>query len=253
MVDGRRRQTAILLLVPAAVVGASLAGCTSSSRVTGRVLRCRRPRGPRRTRSVPRSCAAALLTRVNGVGAASAAASGDYTSIAAQEAAQQAAKGAPKACAQATETGLDSAALVGATAASVSFKVGGNDVSELLAAAPGTAAASALAGRLPASCARYKATVDGKTVTYSVTESTLSRDRQAGQGPQRLVGGGRLGRRVVARLPRRRVRRRGDRGRPQLVPDRSTASSASRPTTTRPSHCPRTGAGGAGSDLPVGN
>ena len=64
--------------------------------------------------------------------------------------------------------------LAGATAASVTFKVGGNDVSELIAAAPGTAAASALAGRLPASCARYKATVDGKTVTYSVTESALS-------------------------------------------------------------------------------
>ena len=73
-----------------------------------------------------------------------------------------------------TETGLDSAALAGATAASVTFKVGGNDVSELLAAAPGTAAASALAGRLPASCTRYKAAVDGKTVTYSVTESALS-------------------------------------------------------------------------------
>ncbi len=64
--------------------------------------------------------------------------------------------------------------LAGATAASVTFKVGGNDVSELIAAAPGTAAASALAGRLPASCARYKATVDGKTVTYSVTESALT-------------------------------------------------------------------------------
>ena len=64
--------------------------------------------------------------------------------------------------------------LAGATAASVTFTVGGNDVSELIAAAPGTAAASALAGRLPASCARYKATVDGKTVTYSVTESALT-------------------------------------------------------------------------------
>ena len=84
--------------------------------------------------------------------------------------------------------------LAGATAASVTFKVGGNDVSELLAAAPGTAAASALAGRLPASCARYKATVDGKTVTYSVTESAL-----AGIGKQAKVlnvgvGGRRLGR-----------------------------------------------------------
>ena len=52
--------------------------------------------------------------------------------------------------------------------------MGGNDVSELVAAAPGTAAASALAGRLPASCARYKETVDGKSVSYTVTESSLT-------------------------------------------------------------------------------
>jgi hypothetical protein len=177
MVDGRR-QTAILLLVPAAVVGVSLAGCTSSSS-HGASASLSATKGDSFSASKLRG---ALLTRVNGVGATSAAASGDYTSLAAQGAGQQAAKGAPKACAQATETGLDSAVLAGATAASVTFKVGGNDVSELLAAAPGTAAASALAGRLPASCARYKGTADGKTVTYSVTESAL-----AGIGKQAKV------------------------------------------------------------------
>jgi hypothetical protein len=171
MVDGRRRQTAILLLVPAAVVGVSLAGCTSSSSSHGASAALSSTKGNSFSASKLR---AALLTRVNGVGAAASAASGDYTSIAAHGAGQQAATGAPKACVQATETGLDPAALDGATAASVTFKVGGNDVSELLAAAPGTAAAAALAGRLPASCARYKATVDGKTVTYNVTESALS-------------------------------------------------------------------------------
>src|ERR1700733_1074985 len=171
MLDGRRRQAAILLLVPAAVVGVSLAGCTSSSSHSSGASLSAAAKGDSFSASKLR---AALLTRVNGVGAASAAASGGYPSIAAQGRGQQAAKGAPKACAQATETGLDSAALAGATAASVAFKVGGNDVSELLAAAPGTAAATALAGRLPASCARYKATVDGKAVTYSVTESALS-------------------------------------------------------------------------------
>ena len=169
MLDGRRRQRAILLLVPAAVVGASLAGCTSSSSHGG---------GASLSASKANSFSAsklraALLTRVNGVGAASPAASGDYAVISAQVAGGQSA-GAPKSCAQATRTGLDSAVLAGATAASVTFKVGGNDVSELVAAAPGTAAASALAGRLPASCARYKETVDGKTVTYSVTESSLT-------------------------------------------------------------------------------
>jgi hypothetical protein len=169
MLDGRRRQTAILLLVPAAVVGVSLAGCTSSSsHRAGASLSA--AKGDSFSASKLR---AALLTRVNGVGATSPAASGDYTAISAQ-AAGQSASGAPKACTVDLRNGLDSAALSGATAASVAFKVGGNDVSELVAAAPGTAAASALAGRLPASCARYKETVDGKSVSYSVTESSLT-------------------------------------------------------------------------------
>jgi hypothetical protein len=169
MLDGRRRRRAILLLVPAAVVGASLAGCTSSSsHRAGASLSA--AKGDSFSASKLR---AALLTRVNGVGASSPAASGDYAAISAQVAGGQPG-GASKACAQATQTGLDSAVLAGATAASVTFKVGGNDVSELIAAAPGTAAASALAGRLPASCGRYKATVGGKTVTYSVTESSLT-------------------------------------------------------------------------------
>jgi hypothetical protein len=169
MLDGRRRQTAILLLVPAAVVGVSLAGCTSSSsHSTSASLSA--AKGDSFSASKLR---AALLTRVNGVGATSPAVSGDYTAISAQ-AAGQSASAAPKACAADIRNGLDSAALSGATAASVTFKVGGNDVSELVAAAPGTAAASALAGRLPASCARYKETVDGKSVSYSVTESSLT-------------------------------------------------------------------------------
>jgi hypothetical protein len=170
MFDGRRRHTAILLLVPAAVLGASVAGCTSSSS-HGAAASLSASKGDSFSATELRG---ALLTRVNGVGAASAAASGDYTSISARVAGGQSAAGAPKDCAQAIRTGLDSAVLAGATAASVTFNVGGNDVSELVAAAPGTAAASALAGRLPASCARYKETVDGKTVTYSVTESSLT-------------------------------------------------------------------------------
>ena len=167
MLDGRRRQSAILLLVPAAVVGASLAGCTSSSS-HGASASLSAAKGGSFSASKLRG---ALLTRVNGVGASASPASGDYTAISARVAAGQSAGGAPKACAQ---NGLDAAVLAGATAASVTFTVGGNDVSELIAAAPGTTAAGALAGRLPASCARYKATVDGKTVTYSVTESALS-------------------------------------------------------------------------------
>jgi hypothetical protein len=169
MLDGRSGRTAILLLVPAAVVGVSLAGCTSSSSHSASAS-LSAAKGGSFSASKLR---AALLTRVNGVGATSPAASGDYTAISAQ-AAGQPASGAPKACAEDVKTGLDSAALAGATAASVTFKVGGNDVSELVVAAPGTSAASALAGRLPASCARFKETVDGKSVSYTVTESSLT-------------------------------------------------------------------------------
>jgi hypothetical protein len=169
MSDGRRRQTAILLLVSAAVVGASLAGCTSStSHKAGASLSA--AKGNSFTASELRG---ALLTRVNGVGATSPAASGDYSAMSVQAAGRQSA-GAPKACARAIQTGLDSAVLAGATAASVAFKVGGNDVSELLVAAPGTTSTSALAGRLPASCAHYKETAAGQSVTYSVTESALT-------------------------------------------------------------------------------
>ena len=144
MLDGRRRQTAILLLVPAAVVGVSLAGCTSSSSHSASAS-LSAAKGGSFSASKLR---AALLTRVNGVGATSPAASGDYTAISAH-AAGQSASGAPKACAEAVRTGLDSAAL---------------------------------AGRLPASCARYKETVDGKSASYTVTESSL-----AGIGKQAKV------------------------------------------------------------------
>src|ERR1700733_11220101 len=97
MLDGRRRQRAILLLVPAAVVGASLAGCTSSSS-HGASASLSATKADSFSASKLR---AGLLTRVNGVGAAAAAASGDYTAISAQVAGGQSA-GAPKACAQAT-------------------------------------------------------------------------------------------------------------------------------------------------------
>jgi hypothetical protein len=169
----------MLLLVPAAVVGASLAGCTSSSSAHGGAgASLSAAKGDSFSASKLR---AALLTRVNGVGAASPAASGGYAAMSAQTAGGQSA-GDPKDCAQAIRTGLDSAALAGATAAMVTFKVGGNVVSELVAAAPGTAAAGALAGRLPASCAHYKETVGGKSVGYTVTESPL-----AGIGKQAKV------------------------------------------------------------------
>src|ERR1700722_3432320 len=106
MVDGRRRQRASLLLVPAAVVAASLAGCTSSSSSHGASAALSSTKGAKANSFSASKLRATLVPLVNGVGPASAAASGDYTVIAVNGPGEQAAKGAPKACEQATETVL---------------------------------------------------------------------------------------------------------------------------------------------------
>jgi hypothetical protein len=119
----------------------------------------------------------ALLTRVNGVGAATPVASGDFSSLSAAETGEQSAadvKAAPQACAQATQTGFDPTVLADSPAAAVTFKVDANGVSEVLVSSPDSVASTALAGQLPAACARFEETVDGKTLTYTATESALT-------------------------------------------------------------------------------
>jgi hypothetical protein len=56
----------------------------------------------------------------------------------------------------------------------VTFRVGRDGVSEVIVAASAQTAQTALASRLPVGCAHYKATVDGKTFSYAVKESTVS-------------------------------------------------------------------------------
>jgi len=191
MFDGRSRRTAVLLLVPAAVAAASLAGCSSSARPSDNA-----------SMSAAKGAAgafndsklrAALLSRVNGVGAATPAVSGEYSSLsgsfpaslsgslpaslsAAQTGKQSASdvKSTPKSCAQATATGLNAAVLADSPAAAATFKVDANGVWEVLVSSPDSAAASTLAGRLPAACAHFRETVDGKTFSYTAKESTLS-------------------------------------------------------------------------------
>ena len=119
----------------------------------------------------------ALLTRVNGVGAATPVASGDFSSLAAAATGERSAggvKATPKDCAQATQTGFDPTVLADSPAAAVTFKVDANGVSEVLVSSPDSVSSTALAGGLPAACARFKETIDGKTVTYTATESPLS-------------------------------------------------------------------------------
>jgi hypothetical protein len=174
MFDGRSRRTAILLLVPAAVAGASLAGCTSSSSHTGNAALSAKAAAGAFSAAKLR---AALLTRVNGVGAATPVASGAFSALSATTAGPQSAgdvKATPKECAQATRTGFDSTALANSPAAAVTFKVDANGVSEVLVSSPDSIAASALAGHLSIACAHFKETADGKTVTYTATESTLT-------------------------------------------------------------------------------
>ena len=64
--------------------------------------------------------------------------------------------------------------LADSPAAAVTFKVDANGVSEVLVSSPDSVASTALAGQLPAACAHFKETIDGKTLTYTATESALT-------------------------------------------------------------------------------
>jgi len=175
MFRSHRRRTTVLLLVPAAVAGASLAGCSTSADHPA----AGSPSASKGAAAAPFNAVklrGALLTRVNGMAAEAPAASGDYASLTEQSTGKQTAshvRVTPKACAQATQTGFNPAVLAGSPAAAVTFKVGTNGVSETLVAPSGSSASGALAGHLPASCAHYRETVDGKTFAYTVTEAAL--------------------------------------------------------------------------------
>ena len=79
----------------------------------------------------------------------------------------------PSGCTGSALAGFNPAALAGATAATVTFRVAGNNVSEVLIASSDKSALAALAGQVPAKCAHYQEKVDGKTFKYAVKESTM--------------------------------------------------------------------------------
>jgi len=115
----------------------------------------------------------ALLTRVNGVAAAAPASSGKYSSLTAANASKNGANAVqvtPKTCAAAAAGGFNPTALAASPAAAVTFKVGSNGVSEVLIASSAKTALTALAGHIPAECAKYQAKVAGKTYTYGATD-----------------------------------------------------------------------------------
>jgi hypothetical protein len=168
MAGGRKWRC--LVLVPVAMAG--LAGCTGSGQSSA---------------GSPASAAAsgyslvqlrgALLTRVNGVAAVTPVSTGRYASVWAASTGRLAAKVvhvSPPACAGAAMAGLGSAILAGAPAAAVTFRLGGNVVTEVLIASSAGSASAVLAGRVLAGCTRYQGKVAGKTVTYGLTEKAVT-------------------------------------------------------------------------------
>lgn len=139
----------------------------------------------------------ALLTRINGVGPVAAADAGSYASLPEVQSAARslsAVSVTPKACAQAMAlagagvtgsaagragsgtAGLATPALSigGAPAAAVSFRVGQDGVSEVLAAPADPQAAAALGQSLPTGCAHYSASRGGKTYRYAVQQAWIT-------------------------------------------------------------------------------
>jgi hypothetical protein len=119
----------------------------------------------------------ALLTKVNGVSPVGTAQDGIYGALPDVKTSKQSMQGVtvkPAECAQATVTGFNSAAFANSPASVVTFRIGRDGVSEVIVAASPAIAKQALATKLPAACAHYRATVDGKTFAYSVKEAPVA-------------------------------------------------------------------------------
>jgi hypothetical protein len=118
----------------------------------------------------------ALLPRINGAKPAAAVESGPYGSLPEVKDTKTSMKGvsiSPAKCAQATAAGFDSAEFAQAPASIATFRIGNNGLSEVLIAPSATEAVTALGKQLMAGCGSYRATVDGKTFTYTVRQSSL--------------------------------------------------------------------------------
>ena len=124
----------------------------------------------------------ALLTKINGQSPAAPVESGAYGSLAQVRATRTSMSGVtvrPAECAQTTVTGFGSPSFATVPATVSTFRVGSNGVSEVLLAPPPATAALALGKPVPAACARYTATVKGKTFIYTVGERVVSNLGQA--------------------------------------------------------------------------
>jgi hypothetical protein len=175
MRDGRWWRVLAGGLVPVAVAG--LAGCsggggssTASGSATGTTAATAGLFSAAQLRG-------ALLTRVNGVAAVTPARVGEYGTLSAASTGRPAADAvqvSPSMCGGAAAAGFGSAILAQAPAAAVTFRVGGNAVSEVLIASSAVTASAVLAGRVPAGCATYQGKVAGKTVRYGLTVKAVT-------------------------------------------------------------------------------
>jgi hypothetical protein len=164
-----------MVVVPVAV--AALAGCSGSGGSSAAS-----PASASAASSVASGFSAAqlrgaLLTRVNGVTALTTVSTGEYASLPAATTGRpafSAVQVSPSACAGAASAGFGSTILAAAPAAAVTFRLGGNAVSEVLIASSADSASDVFAGRVPAGCTRYQAKIAGKTVDYGLTERTVT-------------------------------------------------------------------------------
>jgi hypothetical protein len=119
----------------------------------------------------------ALLTKINGIAASVPPEFGSYSALPEVQATRKSMRGVavtPPKCALATVGGFNSPALASSPAAVVTFRIGHNGVSEVLVAPSPTVAQAALGKQVPAGCTHYRASVDGKSFTYTVRESWVN-------------------------------------------------------------------------------
>ena len=178
MRDGRWWRVLAGGLVPVAVAG--LAGCSAgggSSAASGSVTGAAASAAATAGLFSAAQLRGALLTRVNGVTAVTPVKVGEYGTLSAASTGRPAANAvqvSPSMCGGAAATGFGAAILAQAPAAAVTFRLGGNAVSEVLIASSAGTASTVLAGRVPAGCTHYQGKVAGKTVIYGLTVKAVT-------------------------------------------------------------------------------
>jgi hypothetical protein len=166
--------TALALLAAAAVAGCGTSASTGQARATESAGVAAATGSGAYTATQLKN---ALLTKVSGQRPAAPVEAGDYGKLPDVETSKQTMKDVtvtPAKCAEATVAGFNSAAFSDAPAAVVTFRVGRDGVSEVLVSASSQLAETALNARLPAGCSQYKAATDGKTFSYTVSQSTVA-------------------------------------------------------------------------------